>query len=58
MNDGWLVSRLPMKPDPRLGATDEGHQWNWLLAPEPLPDSFNERVVQWRAAVAECGPVD
>jgi FkbM family methyltransferase len=50
-------SRLPMKPDPKLTDTDEGHQWNWLLAPELLPDSFNERVVQWRSAVAECGPL-
>jgi Methyltransferase FkbM domain len=51
-------SRLPMKPDPKLTGTDEGHQWNWLLAPELLPDSFNDLVLRWREAVAACGPVD
>jgi FkbM family methyltransferase len=50
-------SRLPMKPEPQFTGNEDGRPWNWLLAPEPLPDSFNDRVLLWRESVAECGPV-
>lgn len=49
---------LPMHAEPTVRGQDDGRSWNWLLAPEPLPAGFDERVARWREAVAACVPVE
>lgn len=51
------ADRLPMTTESTFTSSEDGSPWNWLLAPEVLPASFDDRVQEWRAAVAACGPV-
>jgi FkbM family methyltransferase len=51
-----LADQLPMCRETHLHGSGIAQQWNWLLTPEPLDDSFHVLVARWREAMAVCGP--